>query len=357
MNPLGILEKPTEWTYTEKYRGAGNFQIWLPLTVENVKLCSIGNLVWIKEKDAAMVIELIQTETSTSGAKIMIQGYTLENILSKRIVWGLYTKSDKPSILIEGLVNDQIVSPTNENRKYPNLAIENYQGDTSQEKSVQYQCTGNVLSSEVSSLCELYGYGYRVKFKSSLKSLTFSLYKGTDRGIKNGKVSPVVLSTDFENLLSSEYQSDHMSYKNVALVQGMGEGNDRTSVTINDEMSGNNRIELYVDARDLQNTDENGFEISEEDYKELLTGRGNSMLNESKIAENFSTEVNTLGNMQYNRDYFLGDIVTVQDRTLGLQLSALVSEVEHSYSTLGYSINITFGYGQSTLIDKLRRRL
>lgn len=355
--PTGILQTPTAWTYTEKFRGAGNAQIWMPLTEVNIKLCSIGSIVWIKDDDIAMEIELVQTSSSSSDATIMVQGYTMEAILRKRIVWGLYTKSAKPASLIESLVNDQIVAPSDSKRAYPNLVIDPYTSQSEDEKSVQYQNTGGVLLDEVAALTELYGYGFSIKLDPVLKQYVFRVYKGTDRSIDNGKVSPVVLSTDFENLLSSEYTNDYLSYRNVALVQGAGEGNDRVSVSIGADISGIERRELYVDARDLQNVDENGFEMPPGEYSDLLTERGTSRLSENKIAENFSTTINRLGNTQYRRDYFLGDTVTVQDKRLGLQLKALITEVEHTYDSNGRSINVTFGYGQPTLIDKLQRRL
>lgn len=357
LEPLGILQTPTAWSYTEKFRGAGDVQIWMPLTEINTQLCKIGNIVWLKDDDIAMEIELVQTSSSSSGATITVQGYTSEGILRKRIVWGMYSKFGKPVALIEGLVNDQIVSPTDEKRVYPNLVISPYTEEPDDTKSVQYQNTGGILLDEVSALAELYEYGFKIKLDPVLRKYTFSLYKGTDRSIDNGKISPVVLSTDFENLLSSEYLNDHLSYKSTALVQGAGEGTERTSVTVGEEASGIDRRELYVDARDLQNIDENGFEMPTEDYQALLIDRGNTRLSENKAAENFSTTVNTLGNIQYKRDYFLGDTVTVQDKRLGLQLRALITEVEHTYDSSGRNINITFGYGQPTLIDKLQRRL
>lgn len=357
LEPLGILQTPTAWTYTEKYRGAGNAQVWMPLTEVNISLCKIGAIVWLKDDDTAMEIELVQTSSSSSGATIMIQGYTTEGILRKRIVWGLYSKSAKPVALIEGLVNDQIIAPSDGNRKYPKLELVSFSGEPDDAQSVQYQNTGGLLHDEVAALTELYGYGFKIKLDPVLRRYEFSLYKGVDRSLNNGVVSPVVLSTDFENLLTSEYLNDYMSYRNTALVQGAGEGVDRASITIGGEATGIDRWELYVDARDLQKIDAQGDPMSDEDYTALLTERGNTRLSENKVAENFSTTVNTLGNMQYKRDYFLGDTVTVQDRRLGLQLKALITEVEHTYDSRGRNINITFGYGQPTLIDKLQRRL
>lgn len=356
LDPLGILQTPTELAFTELHRGAGNAQVWLPMTDTNIALCKIGNYVWVKENDFTFEIELIQTESSTEGSVIMIQGNGLEGILSKRIIWGQYIKSAKPVALMEGLINDQMINPTDENRVYPHLSISHYTDEPADTKSVQYQSTGGNLDLEMQSLTELYGYGYRVKFDPGEKTLVFKLVKGVNRTIGQSAVSPVVLSTDFENLLTSEYTTDHLSYRNVALVQGEGTGAERTSVTVGGEISGRERRELYVDARDLQSVDDAGMEMSAEDYQALLTERGNSKLDETKIAENFETSVNTEGNMQYGRDYYLGDTVTVQDKRLGLQLSALVSEVEHTYTNKGHTVNITFGYGQPTLIDKLKRR-
>ena len=62
----------------------------------------------------------------------------------------------------------------------------------------------------------------------------------------------MVFSRDYDNLYNQEYTDDVNNLRTTALVAGEGEGADREIVVVNDNYSGLDRYELYVDARDLQ---------------------------------------------------------------------------------------------------------
>ena len=71
-----------------------------------------------------------------------------------------------------------------------------------------------------------------------------------------------------------EYTKDVSEYKNCAIVAGQGEGANREIVIVNDNLSGQDRKELFVDARDI----EDGTNLAD---------RGKSKLAENTIIESF----------------------------------------------------------------------
>ena len=189
-------------------------------------------------------------------------------------------------------------------------------------------------------LCSPDNLGFRLRLELPNKRMVFKVYKGTDRTINQTEVAPCLFSYIFENMLESEYNLNTQDSRNVALVAGEGEGIERTYTTVG-EVSGKSRKEIFVDARDLQ----------------VLKQRGSEKLAECRRVESFDGTINTQGNIRYGVDYFLGDKVTVFDSQLGIQLDAIITEAEHSYSSKGESLNLTFGFGPLTLTQKLKVRM
>lgn len=118
------------------------------------------------------------------------------------------------------------------------------------------------------------------------------------------------------------------------------------------------RKELWVDARDLQSTDENDMQLSDAEYNKLLWQRGLQKLSDYKIVENFSSIIKTFGFQQYeyNKDYFLGDTVTVADREIDITMDTQITEVERVWDENGYSFSLTFGKTQPTILDVAKRK-
>lgn len=118
------------------------------------------------------------------------------------------------------------------------------------------------------------------------------------------------------------------------------------------------RKELWVDARDLQSTDENDMQLSDAEYNKLLWQRGLQKLSDYKVVENFSSVIKTFGFQQYeyNKDYFLGDIVTVADREIDITMDTQITEVERVWDENGYSFSLTFGKTQPTILDVAKRK-
>ena len=78
----------------------------------------------------------------------------------------------------------------------------------------------------------------------------FSLYAGLDHSYQQTTNPYVIFSPEFNNIITSTYTEDDIPFKNVALVAGVGEGDERVTISVG-SASGLDRRELYVDARDI----------------------------------------------------------------------------------------------------------
>ena len=174
----------------------------------------------------------------------------------------------------------------------------------------------------------------------SFPGKVFSVYKGLDRTSSQSVNPRAIFSRQFENVLSSEYLIDKKDYKNVALIAGQGEGEDRLTATVG-VATGLNRHELFVDARDIgPGTTEDP--IDEPTQLLMLAQRGNEKLAESKASEVYTAGADPHGNLKYKEDYALGDIVTARD--LGIIADARITEIKEIYEDSGMMLELTFGY-------------
>lgn len=61
-------------------------------------------------------------------------------------------------------------------------------------------------------------------------------------------------------------------------------------------------------------------------------------------------------NTVFNRDWFIGDIVTSQNREWGITMNARVTEVKEIYSDNKYTIEPTFGPSMPTQFDIIKKQ-
>lgn len=356
---LGDISQYTSLIWPDAYNGYAQFELWAPITEDNAALLKKNNIIWCGGENAA-VIEIVKAKVSDDGEKIYdIKGRTLEKYLADRMIWGMYTKSGYASTIMYDMVNMCAINPSLASRKIPYLVnatdtkVGNY--------ITQYQKTGGALYDALYQMAAESDIGFSVLFDPRNKRLVFEVRKGADRtqGNKEGN-DPVVFSTELEDILSSEYYANIQDEKNVALVQGEDTGTSRKSVVVgNNNLSGFDRKELYVDARDLQSEvyhdDGTSTQLTPAEYTAILTQRGSEKLAECEVIETFEAQIRQFGDIQYEfgTDYVKGDKVTVIDEQLGVVVSARITNVEEQYDE-EYNLVLTFGYSYPTLLQKVK---
>ena len=355
---IGEINEFTHLLWPDHYAGYGTFELQAPVTKENQALLREGNYLWTGGTTAA-VIEIINSETDTKGQKeYVIKGRTLEFLLSTRIVWGTYSASDKPvSTIMYELVDQNCVNPTDPNRKIPYLTCGT---DLIVGSKISHQKTGGYVYDDILDLSSESELGFNVLFLPVERELRFVVTQGIDRTNLQSPNS-VLLSTDLEDILASEYYLNNQDVRNLAWVQGEGEGESRKEVVAgeNTQVKGFNRRELYVDARDVQhsiyNPDGTTTELTEEEYLATLRSRGLVKLADYPRTETFEATIRTTGGQYtYGKDYLKGDKIVIQDLDLGLQVVGRITEVTNSWGE-SHEMDLTFGYSYPTLLKKISR--
>lgn len=116
------------------------------------------------------------------------------------------------------------------------------------------------------------------------------------------------------------------------------------------------RREIYIDARDLQSDSDPDNPLTPEEYTAVLQNRGLQKLAENQLVKSFAAVIRTVApTYALGEDFQLGDTITMIDANLGVTVDAVVQGVTHSVSREGEQTEFTFGYGQPTIYDTLRK--
>ena len=357
ITPQGAVDVLTGLNWGEKFSEAGSFELWCPLNDQNAELLREDYFVWLGgTRDTAGIIEFKELEVDEEGTEtIHVRGRLLECILERRTLYPAFIFTGKAGAAINKMVDTTLVNPTDTKRKVPLLSVDS-SGDNLGAQ-VSFQKTGGDVLSQSSELAQANGLGFKVFFNPRAKSLTFKVLQGTDRTIDQSVVNPVYFASDLDDILESGYSHNKADFRNVAYVAGEDSGANREVVEVGTS-TGLDRREVFVDARDLQSEKDEGGTIPADEYTAMLQERGKASLEEYKDIQTFSATIRTFGvtGYEYGVDFFLGDLVTVYDRRLKVRVNAIVTAVELEYDTDGQTLQLTFGYQQPTLANKLKRR-
>ena len=358
---IGEVNQYDSLIWPDKFNGYASFELWAPITDENSEYFKKGNILWCGGDNAA-VVEIVKSAIDDKGTKTFnVKGRTLEMFLTTRIIWGTYNASNKyASTAMYDIVNQNCINPTNVSRKIPYLECAE---DKRLGGKMSVQKTGGEVYDTLTTIASSKDLGFNVLFRPKEKKLIFEVVAGVDRTIEQSEVDPVEFSTDLEDILSSSYYTNNQDEKNVAFVQGEGDGTSRVSqISGNNELEGFDRKELYVDARDLQsetvNEDGTTTSLTPDEYKAALINRGDDKLSECEVTETFEAQIRVFGDIQYEfgKDYQKGDKVTVRDRQLNVVVSARITEVEEDFDD-EYALVLTFGYSYPTIMQKVKQQI
>lgn len=255
-------------SYTEDFYGEGSFSIKMPTSDVSLPNLVEGNYILFEEG----VVGVIKGKRDTEDSEIEIEvyGFLLNGIMKYRST--LYSKRyyGKYTDVIRNIATELFINPDNPKRKIDCFTLsedERYKPVFG--KSVTVQKTGETFLDICVDLGMANDFGVKLypvlsdydeqnPETGNISAFELRVIKPVNRTFGNEEGNdPVVFSFDLNNLEQVDYEEDGRKYCSVAFVASEGQGEDRTTLEVGDtDAAGIDRIELYVDARDIQS--ENG---------------------------------------------------------------------------------------------------
>lgn len=364
---VGIVNTYKFAQYTTEFCGIGTFSLTVPITESSLSILDKNHFILLDNEVMGLI--RYRHKVTEEDSTVEIKGYLLNKILEYRSF--LSTKSLKGSVtnVSREIVDYFFINNSDSRRNISLLKLSEDPRYIPDSSSISTQSTGKSVEYVLESILGPIGYGFslvpvlsKVDFEAGLVSniseVEFRVHKPADRSVGNSEGnSPVVFSTYMNNLYSSSYTEDNTDYYSVAIVAGEGEGSSRVTVEVGDkEASGIDRIELYVDARDIQS--ESGDEVlTEDEYTAALVSRGYARLNEhSSFTFLEGSAIDGASSYVYGRDFFNGDYVTIIDEEIGISAKVQISEVTKSVTENGERLDITFGKERVAIQKIIRKR-
>lgn len=322
-----------------QFFGANDFELVVPGTPKNIQRLQVGKYL-VRDVDMSaneyhnvMLIESRELEFDIDKGWILtLRGGGLKRILARRVVWTQTNLTGLVETGIRQVITDNVINPANSNRKIANFVLDSVRGFTD---TFDVQLLGENIAEWLESTCKLYGIGWDIYIKNG--NYVFTLKKGTDRTYGQSAVDPVVFSPEFDNLISSTYTYSIDDYSNAALVGGEGEGTSQKVASIG-TAAGLDRFETYIDANGVSS---NGEIITLETYMKMLQDYGLEQLANSAFNEKFEGNVIPNGMYNLNEDYFLGDLVQIENEN-GISAVSRINEIIYSEDSNGWSLIPTF---------------
>jgi hypothetical protein len=296
LKKVDILRKYVFAQYNDKFREVGTFKINARIVQENLYLLDKTKEFYVLFDGTVFgKIENVKRESDSEHEQTIVLSGRLGLLLfTKRVIAGTIKFKGNTAQFVKNVIYNEVVK-NQSSKRYVNIDIQ-YDNETyliSFCSLIDKQVTGGYVWDSVQSVLEqdklgLYfvpivetehipSWGTEPTNISKWK-LTISAGKDRTKGNAQGNV-PVVFSQSLSNIARTDYELDTQKYCNVAYVAGEGEEEQRKwyevyakEETIRgvEDKAGWQRNELWIDARDIQSTDEEGNEITEAEYEKLI---------------------------------------------------------------------------------------
>lgn len=336
---IDIIDTFNSLIWTDRYYECGDFELSMLCSPYLVSIMQKGYYLWCKESEHMMIIEEVQITSSEEGLVLLVLGRSLESILDRRIIWDQTILDAQLQDCVEKILNENIISPSDEKRKIENFVFQKNETELSTEsENIKAQLRGDTVYDVIETLCSSYSIGFKV-ILSEDNHFVFSLYKGTDRSYEQVDNPYVIFSPKFDNIEESSYIEKNTDYKNVVLVAGEGEGSEKKTISVSEDdkdFSGLERRETYENASDISSTSSSGT-ISSEDYNSQLKQRGIDALNESGVYQYFDGTIDINRVFKYGIDFEVGDIVQLSNE-YGIESRARIIEIIISQDPEGFKM-------------------
>lgn len=378
---IAVLDAFESFIWTDRYYEAGDCEVYAPATLELIRDLVEDNYLWRKESEHLMIVNSITIDTSAeNGVYLTVTGESLEAILKRRVIYPT-TISGNLQNGIHDLLDQNIINPSNSNRKISNLVfIESTDTRITSLSISEIQYSGENLYDSIVELCVAYDLGFKITLNEETKSIEFRLYMGEDRSYEQEANPWVVFSQNYENLTSTNYYSSKNEYKNAAYILGselpepgeregdkpapsvQNNGTNRYYELEYSNASGLDRREIYIDAsniddsyevtiREPSGTDGNGHTTYEErtvektmtdsEYIPMLSEEGDLELSETQTTTAFEGVIDATQQYVYGKDFYIGDIVQIMNE-FEMTSHSRISEIIWCHDTNGETLTPTF---------------
>ena len=374
MNFYGIITNYESLICTWNYFECGTFELTINKNKANTEKLQPDNMIIVNKNDEKiLLIEKRETTSNKNSKTLKLTGTCIKGITKRRIIatngYDRVTETQAENIMKHYLKN-HIVESYYDTIRTLERDISWIKIAPTQNRGVKtvWQARLTNLHDEEKHIAEDTGMGWKGILDRTNKCINFDCYEGTDRSINqlgdgntyeeleeythqqleqythsqlegNKKVPYIIFSEKKKNLLNGKVTDDNTNYKNVAYAAGKGENEDRL-ITVIGTAKGFDRREVYVDLSNIEDPDE-------------LKTEGQKKLDTYKTIKSVEGKIYQIPNMEYEKDFFLGDIVTIESD--GVYEDKRIIQAKEIYERNNITVELGFGDKIPGLAEQIKK--
>jgi len=352
-NWLDVATQAESVLFTRELYGVGSFEIRIhPDKVGAFKLARRDNIIVINgDGHKSGIIRDFGITENRDASFFTIFGETGNGFTKQRTTVPPTASQDSGAFgwdrirgnaetVLKHYISRHIVSPADAGRRIPNIIIA-----PNQNRGVTFpwQTRFQPLNEELTNIANFAEMGFEFFADIPGRRWVFDVVEGLNRAKSQSKLSPVVFRMEHSNIEGYNYKEDFANYRSTGYALGAGEDERRQIYTLGTNHKGRDRWEIALDCGSPDNINE-------------LMYYGEQRLNEYQPAK--TVEANALPKVfVFERDYFLGDKVTVYISRLALEIDTRITSVKDIWErTTGRRSEIRFGDKLPNLFSIFNRR-
>lgn len=349
--------------WTERYGDIGDFQLVVESNNENRKRFLTGITLACNRSKRVMIVENVEKKDDEDGKKVLtVKGRSMEKILEDRVAkQSMSNLTTNPKWVISGAPGDVARTMFNDICRTGKLNLSDkipflmpgtiYPEDTIEEVSanVVWEQEPDSLYNAMKKICDMYDLGFRLVRNGDTSQLYFDIYSGSDRTSQQTLLDPVIFAPNLDNMTNTTEITTTEDTKNCAYVFSSQGFEVVYAIGTDPDVTGFDRRVISVNADDLE-TPEGGVAPTPAQISSHLIRAGNEALNEHRSWTGFDGELNENTSFEYEKDYFLGDLVDMRNEDGAVNRMRVTEQIfvsdkegDRSYPTLAVNLFITPG--------------
>ncbi len=369
----GIITNFESLIIVRNFYECGTFELTINKNKANTnKLIKDNMLIVNKNDEKVFVIDKVVETTVKNSKTLKVTGNCIKGITKRRIIatngYDRVAETEAENIHKHYIKNHMVESYYDDIRT-PERDIPWLKIVPTQNRGIKtvWQARLTNLHDEEKHISQDTGLGWKIYLDRNNKCFWFDSVKGVDRTV-NQVESPntheflsnmtheelqqytheqlkgtiknpyIIFSEKKKNLLEAKVTDDNTNYKNVAYVAGKGENEDRL-ITVLGTAEGFNRREVLVDLNNIEDPDE-------------LNQEGQKKLDTYKIIQSVEGKIYEIPNMQYEKDWDLGDLVTIESNDI--YEDKRIIQVKEIYERNNIKVEVGFGDKIPSLAEQIK---
>jgi hypothetical protein len=351
---IGIIDFFSTIIWTRKFAGVGDFFLKAPATPEHIEFLKRGNYITRNDdKEVGIIENVTVTNNLSEGKMITATGRFAKSILDRRLIYRFVYKQNQPTTIsgnvetaVRSLIKNNIIEAVQAERNINFIEL----GDLAGHSQIIVDDTGKAATKQTS-YANLLTYTDDILYEYDLSSLMtmgedkklyYSIFAGQNRAKGSGN-NPVIFSYEFDNIKNAVFSENGTGEKTMALIGGSGQDLNRFYAVYNDNMSGIDRKEVFVEAssisKEYNDANEQKQTYTDDEYRTLLLSYAKQQIAPMAVVFTFDGEIDVNNNVyEYKKDFDLGDTVTFSDN--GIELPVKIVTITEAQDSGGYKVSV-----------------